>query len=721
MKQFLVLLGIGVGLAGVGVVAGVVVVENPGSKVQAPAILDVPIPYLDYVSPDNANGGFEAAGRDSPVGWTVTGGPDLRWRQDGDSSHSGSQSMLLDVGGVKPDGVTRLVSLPFAAGPGDVVKFSAWVFGDGAGTAKPPDVYAEALAGNQWAPMAPRPFFMRAPMGVWFPLASSVVVPRGVTQVRLVASADGSIAAGGTVWRLDDSYCNVVSLRAYVQSHRGSARLPDVLLLGADTLRQSPLGCYGSTTVYTPNLDLLAHEGVLFGHAVASSSWTRPSFASIFTSLYPSQHTAELHSSVLPDTVTTLVELLRAKGYFTAAFTKTRFDGFVGPGSGFGQGFDLYFHADDEAVVSEAFDAFLQANADALSSLQGGGLFIFRHYYEPHATYKNRWPDIIINKGLLGTRDLEGATLFSSLYPQKPGVANAEDVEYARRIYESQANEVDTLVGETLARLRSCGLYDRLNIILCSDHGESFNERPGTWNHANPYNTCTEVPLILRLPGLVKPGIRVDDVVVSNLDIMPTILEMAGIEPPARIEGKSLLRPEEIPGDRLVASEDRKSGSISIRSRRYKLVAVPASLPRVTGREDPYEYWKSIQPGVIERPLTVDLLDGPRDWVLLGRQSPTRFELYDLEADPLEKREVAKEKPGELRALLIELLAHCARTRIFSLEQLKREQQFNLTEEEVARVEAAAKGVSAAPEHVPSAVELMPDTVESLKNLGYFN
>jgi len=107
--------------------------------------------------------------------------------------------------------------------------------------------------------------------------------------------------------------------------------------------------------------------------------------------------------------------------------------------------------------------------------------------------------------------------------------------------------------------------------------------------------------------------------------------------------------------------------------------------------------------------------------VLLGGQSPTRFELYDLEMDPFEKRDVAKKKPGELRALLIELLAHCARTRIFSLEQLKREQQFNLTAEEFARIEAAEKGIPAAPEHLPSAVELMPDTLESLKNLGYFN
>jgi len=73
-----------------------------------------------------------------------------------------------------------------------------------------------------------------------------------------------------------------------------------------------PLGCYGSTPVYTPNLDLLAHEGVMFGHAVTCSPWTRPSFASIFTSLYPSQHTAELHSSVLPDTVTTLPARYRA-------------------------------------------------------------------------------------------------------------------------------------------------------------------------------------------------------------------------------------------------------------------------------------------------------------------------------------------------------------------------------------------------------------------------
>jgi arylsulfatase A-like enzyme len=715
MKQFLVLLGIGAVVAGV-----VVAVENSESKVQTPAVLDAPIPYLDYGSPANPNGSFEAPVAGAPDGWTVTGGRDLRWERDGGAAHSGSQSMLLRQAGAKPAGAARLVSLPFEVGAGDVVKFSAWVLGTGTGTPKPPDVRVEALVGNQWLPMDPRPNFLRAPMGSWFPLASSVVAPVGATQVRLVASADGTISDGDTVWRLDDFHCRVISLRAYVEGHRDAARLPDVLLLGADTLRQSPLGCYGSTTVYTPNLDLLAHEGVLFRHAMASSSWTRPSFASIFTSLYPSQHTAELHSSVLPDSVTTLAELLRVKGYFTAGFAKTRFDGFVGPGAGFAKGFDLFFHADDETAVDEAFEAFLKANADELSSLRGGGLFIFRHFYEPHATYDNRWPDVIVNRGLLGTRDLDGATLFTALYPQKPGVANAEDVEYARRIYESQANEVDTLVGAILARLRSCGLYERLNVILCSDHGESFNERPGTWNHANPYNTCTEVPLIMRLPGRTPAGLRVEDRVASNLDIMPTILDVAGIEPPPQLEGMSLLRPEQIPGGRLVASEDRKSGSISIRGRRYKLVALPVSLPRVSGR-DPYEYWKSIQPGVIETPLSVDLLEGPRDWVLLGGQSPTRFALYDLDADPFEKQDIARENAGEFRSLLIELLAHCARTRIFSLEELRREQQFDLSGEELARIETTAKSGPAPTEHIPSAIELTPDTLESLRNQGYLN
>jgi len=684
---------------------------------EVPPVLDEPIPFLDFKSPQNLNGSFENAPNGAPAGWTITGGRGFRWQLDDSGGRKGSRSMLLKFNGATPESKTRLTSLPVPVKPGDVVKLNAWVYGTD--TSKPPAVFAEALLGDQWTALPPRALFRRAPAEVWFPLAISVVAPPGAAQVRLVAEAEGATADKDAAWRLDDFHCSVASLRDYVEQNQNSERLPDVLLFGVDTLRQSPLGCYGSKTVYTPNMDLLAEQGVLFEHAISASTWTRPSFASIFTSLYPSQHTAELHSSILPETVTTLAELMKAKGYFTIAFGNTFLDGFVGPGSGFGQGFDLFVYTEREDLLKEIFDLFLKANADALSAIRGGGVFIFRHYYEPHATYENRWPEAIVNEGLLGTRDLYGKILFEQLYPQKPGVANAKDIEYAVRVYESQANDVDTMMGETLAKMRCYGLYDKLNIVLCSDHGESFNERPGAWNHGNPYNTCIEVPLILRLPGLVKPATRFGNDTVSNLDIMPTILEVAGIEPPSHLEGISLLHLENVSADRTVVSEDKKCGSISALNRRFKLVAMPASLPRVPN-QDPLDYWHSMQPGVVETPLSHDYLDMARDWVLISQNSPTQYQLFDLEADPFEKTDVSDKNQEEFRALLVSLLAHCARTHIFSIDQLQQHQAFSLTQDELARIRSIAQNPQAGPQHVPAARELSPDTLENLRSQGYF-
>ena len=694
---------------------------------QTPAPSDhLPItrPYLIFDAPVNANGGFEQMdGGQAVLGWEMRGLGKSQWERTQTTVYSGQSALSITL---PPSGQTEekavLHSAAFGVQPGDAVKFNVWFRNEAAAYATP-DVCVEVLIDGVWEPQRPAPQRWTVPVNEWFPLGKTVLAPSGGTAARL-SLAVGSVAEAAVTWYVDDAFCEVISLKRYVEENADSERLKDILLIGADTLRQSPLGCYGGTTFTTPNIDMLAGEGVVYRHVLATSMWTRPSFASIFTSLYPSQHTAELHHSVLPDSVTTLAELLNKAGYFTVGFAKTRFDGFVGPGAGFAKGFDLFFHADDVQMIPELITRFLDANNDALSSLSGGGVFIFYHIFDPHAPYKNHFPELIVNKGLVQTykefdlrQELHGFVLWEKIYPQMPGIANEHDVEYARNLYYSEAWYTDKLVGDVLTRLRFMGLYDAMNIVLCADHGESFNEKEGVWNHGNPYNTCAEVPLIIRAPGWVRDGYREEEHLVTNLDIMPTLLTIAGAEIPGILEGDCLVSGEAWNKDRWGIAEDRKCGSLILRNTRYKLVVIPASLPVGESLQERYEAWQSTQPGIIDHAVTELELETVRDWSFTLPDSPARFELYDLEKDPYEQVDIAEMEPDIFHKMRIALFVHCLRAGITTMDDLKQASSLNLSEADISYLEVAEMDKGNV--HVPEFRDLDLDTIERLRAEGY--
>ncbi len=683
------------------------------------------IEYLTFTAPANKNGAFEvAADGDVPTGWSVVGSAGFSWKPSPDRFRTGANSMKVALDSTGHNGhKTELLSKPFAVQPGDALKFNAWFFADGQANTIPQVRVEVRDAEAGWSTLNPIPHRNVVPSNEWFPLGKTVVTPPNASAARLVISIRNTEQTD-LAWYVDDAYCEIISFRDYVAGTRNARRLNDVLLLGTDTLRQSPLGCYGAQNSHTPNMDLLTQEGVLYRHVLATSMWTRPSFASIFTSLYPSQHTAEQHHSILPETVITVAELLQRKGYFTVGFAKTRFDGFVGPGAGFAKGFDAFFHVDDVDKVTELTDAFLDANHDALAAIEGGGIFIFRHIFDPHAPYRNHFPNLIVNEGLLEPyngfnirEEMHGIVLWGKVYPQEPGVANEKDIDYARRVYYSEAWYTDKLIGQLFTRLRYLGLYENMNIILCSDHGESFNETDGVWNHGNPYNTCAEVPLIVRAPGLISPGTRNEDMLVTNLDIMPTILTIADVSIPPVLEGHCLITVSPEERNKWGIAEDRKCGSLIVRDKRYKLIAIPAALPVGDTMQARYDLWRSIQPGTIEAAVTELDLEAMRDWVFDSPDSPTRFELYDLKADPFENNDIAKENPEKKRKMLLVLLAHGLRTGMTTMPALEQAEQLNLTSTELEIL--ALTETEGSDGHVPAFLDLDQDTIEALRAQGY--
>jgi arylsulfatase A-like enzyme len=594
------------------------------------------------IMPQNGNASFEQDLSGQPAGWHFSEDPHV-WARVGTQARTGAQSLRLEGG--SQTGEARFWSDPLPVQTGDMVEFQGWTRSEGAVQQGPAFWVETQSEGGAWTVLEPK---AQSPLlrtrvfpknWTWQPRGGCLIVPEGAVRVRVVGacSLNGS---PGSAWYVDDVAIKTASLKGYRKLREGAAPLEDCMLVAVDTLAANRLPSYGFAQGRTPNIRALAQDGTLFEDTITACPWTRPSFASIFTSLYPSQHTAELANSSLPENPATLAQVLKENGYFTAGFVRTPYDGFIGPGSGFGRGFDLYYYSASEDSLFEAVKAFLDLNQ---AEIKAGGLFLMVHFIEPHAPYVNRSPGAIKNGGTLGDlldNDIIGGFLDRG---EDPALLKPKDMEYARACYDSEVTFTDARMGELVSRMKQMGVYDRLNLVFTADHGEAFGERPMVWDHAIPHGSVTQVPLILRFPGKTQPGLRVPWP-ASTLDIMPTLLAALNIPAPPGCEGINLLDPA-APPQRYVVSESKSrgvypQGSLAIQDGQYKLEVWNAALRAVP------DDWASSR------------------WVLYEENSPSRWELFDVKADPNELRDISAERPDVMTRMKEALKAHCDRTGI---------------------------------------------------------
>ncbi len=310
----------------------------------------------------------------------------------------------------------------------------------------------------------------------------------------------------------------------------------NVVLISIDTLRADHLGCYGYGPPTSPNVDRWSREAVVFEHAFSQAPSTLPSHASIFTSMLPSHHGA-LYSvgRPLPDRATTMAELLQAQGYETAGFHGA---GQVSDEFGMGQGFDQY------VAVQGRFRNVVEEAVKWLDQRSAAPFFLFLHTYEVHHPY---------------TPDPEYLELFDSGYDgELPGHIMVDDL---RRIngdaspqleideadlrhivatYDAEIRSMDDGFGQFVTALAKRGLRESTLLIFTSDHGEEFNEhgRVG-WHSHSLYDELLWVPLVIRFPGGVYAGRRVDDL-VRLLDVAPTVLDVLALPAAPTFEGLSV-------------------------------------------------------------------------------------------------------------------------------------------------------------------------------------
>ncbi len=325
--------------------------------------------------------------------------------------------------------------------------------------------------------------------------------------------------------------------RDFLDSPVGRAH--PVIILDIDTLRADHLGCYGYHRDTSPWIDELASKGVVFEWAFAQAPNTPPSQASILTSLYPKTHGRVTGKDRLPEGVTTLAEVMGDGGFSTAAFVD---GGYMAPHSGLSQGFEKYFSRPKGLKGLAALGPFV---FDWIREHREENFLLLIHTYDVHTPYDPPAPfrEIFLNGIGPSTPGFEPdtKTMKGVMLKARRGELHqltGADIEYSRALYDGGIRYVDSWIGSFMELLRDNGLLERATIIVLSDHGEEFQEH-GSVLHEKLYSTVTHIPLIIRPPGGMV-GRRVDQV-VESIDVMPTILDLVGLEyPETSMEGTSL-------------------------------------------------------------------------------------------------------------------------------------------------------------------------------------
>jgi arylsulfatase A-like enzyme/Tfp pilus assembly protein PilF len=373
---------------------------------------------------------------------------------------------------------------------------------------------------------------------------------------------------------------------------RGVAK-PNVILFTLDTTRADHLACYGYPDVRTPNLDALAGRGVLFEQAAASSPLTLPSHCSIMTGMYPTYHGVRVNgNTALNEEQTTIAEVLSAQGYRCGAFIGAFvLDGRWGLNQGFehyDDPFDLqkYRHIDLGGVQrpgNEVMDAALAW----LDKDKASPFFAWVHLYDPHAPYE----------------------------PPEPYFS-----EYGSRgmyhLYDGEIAFMDEQIGRCLTWLEKNGLDKNTILVLVGDHGEGLGSHGEGTHGYFIYDYAVHVPFLIVAPFESLQGKRVASQ-VRNVDVFPTVLDLARIKSPLNVQGRSLLpvmfRPEK--------------------------------------KVDSYAYGESMGPSLLFGWSALHSLRTPHYKYI----DAPRAELYDLTQDADEQTNLLAQSPGIARKMKKEL------------------------------------------------------------------
>src|SRR5690625_349438 len=321
---------------------------------------------------------------------------------------------------------------------------------------------------------------------------------------------------------------------------------PNVILFGIDSLRRDRMSGYGYQRLTTPHIDKLAESGVLFENHFSPSIPTTPGYASMLTGMdcFGTDVVALRHEGPLTDQVDTLPEVLGSNGYNTTCV------GFTGNASsrGFQKYLDYEAWAPDETGRCPKAENLNDVTIPELKRLAEADepFFLFLRHMDPHSPYLPPQPyERIFYDGNETDPDNQSLEEMKAFKPFADYITswipeNCTDAEYINAQYDGAVSYMDTCIQNILTTVESLGIEEETLIIITSDHGETLNEHQCWYDHHGLYEQNLVVPLILKYPGKLPEGKRISDISFIK-DLMPTILDLVGIQTKTKLDGRNLI------------------------------------------------------------------------------------------------------------------------------------------------------------------------------------
>jgi arylsulfatase A-like enzyme len=474
--------------------------------------------------------------------------------------------------------------------------------------------------------------------------------------VRLSLRAEGPAES-----RVELHQPEIVVVEPKPELASGGKPVKNIIVVLVDTLRADKLDVYkAGSRVKTPGLSTFLETSAVMLNARTPENWTKPSVASLLSSLLPWQHNAFTGDAVVPSSVELLPELLRERGYYTGAFIA---NGYVSDKFGFKQGWATYrnYIREGRRTIAQ------EVAADVVEWLDGRPkdkpFFLYMHTIDPHVPYKppKSFLDLYDPAPYAGPVDFRKTN--ELLEKIKIGSLKLNDRDKVRleALYDGEISYHDVHFAATLRALSERGLSEETAIVVTSDHGEEFWDHGSVGHGHSVYDELLHIPMIVRIPGLTEGKQRMPDN-VSLVDVMPTLLDAVGLEKPDHLVGQSFYR---------------------------ELQGQGGSAPRATVSGF-MQSWRTLGIGSLK----------------LIQRAPENMWLYDVAQDPGEKRDVAKERPLALRyarALLGVTLTESENGKTYGTPDATK----------------PAPDVKKQREHKEEKTDIDPETEAQLRALGY--
>jgi len=420
---------------------------------------------------------------------------------------------------------------------------------------------------------------------------------------------------------------------------------PNVVIYMIDTLRADHSSLYGYARDTTPFLKKLGAEGMVFDDCIVQATWTKPSTASLMTSLYSFTHGIRDEYDTIPKGAATLAEQLRSAGYVTASIVSNPAAGRI---AGLQRGFDYlsewravkqYFkpsedRGTDSAAVNKIAFRWLEEHRDE-------PFFLYAHTTDPHAPYQppaafeekfanpKETAEFDRDWAKLRTMSMDrGGYTISRALCVKAGVKPDWFLRSAVDRYDAKILHNDWSLEQLVKQIKQLGGLDNTLIIVVSDHGDEFWEHGWTGHGQSLYQELAHGVLLMWNPKLIPAPRRVGEP-VQLIDVMPTVLDILGLKIPAVVEGQSL--------------------APFIKGQTFQRRG-----PVMTSRfAHPYSRHNELAPE--NRIDSVALVE--TGWKLIYREKGqsvglTRTELYDRHTDRMDAKNVAAQNPQEVDRMM---------------------------------------------------------------------